>query len=88
MNSYKLLYNESGSCLTPNHLLFGRTLLLPNPSTIDLSFLNPNPIIKPTKLQNIINHFWDRWRKEYLVNLREHQKISSYKKKQANNTTK
>ena len=26
------------------------------------------------KLRNI-NHFWDRWRKEYLINLRECQKI-------------
>ena len=72
--------NESESCLIPNHLLFGRTLLLSNPSTTELSYPNPNPIIKPTKLQNIFNHFWDRWRKEYLVNLREHHKINSYKK--------
>ena len=74
-------YNdESESCLTPNHLLFGRTLLLFNSSTTDLSYPNPNPIIKSTKLQNIINHFWDRWCKEYLVNLREHHKMNSYKK--------
>ena len=72
--------NESESCLMPNHLLFRLSLLLPNPSTTDLSYPNPNPIIKPTKLQNIINHFWDRWRKEYLVNLREHHKINTYKK--------
>ena len=51
-----------------------------NSSTTDLTCPTPNPIIKPTKLQNIINHFWDRWRKEYLVNLREHHKINSYKK--------
>ena len=61
-------------------MLFGRSLLPPNPSTTDLSYPNPNPIIKPTKLQNIINHFWDRWYKEYLVNLREHHKINTYKK--------
>ena len=71
--------DESESCLTPKQLLFGRPLLLSNPSTTDLSYPNPNPITKPTKLQNIINHFWDRWRK-YLVNLREHHKINSYKK--------
>ena len=29
---------------------------------------------------NIINHFWDRWCKEYLVSLREHHKINSYEK--------
>ena len=61
-------------------MLFGRTLLLSNPSTTDLSYPNHNPITKPKKLQYIINHFWDRWRKEYFVNLREHHKINSYKK--------
>ena len=69
--------DESESCLAPNHLLFGRTLLLSNSLTTDLSYPNPNLIIKPTKLLNIINHFWDRWRKEYLVNLQEHHKINS-----------
>ena len=49
--------DESESCLMPNHLLFGRTLLLSNPSATDLSYANPNTIIKPTKLLNIINHF-------------------------------
>ena len=34
-----------------------------------------NEIIPSKKLHNIMNHFWDRWRKEYLVNLRECQKI-------------
>lgn len=28
------------------------------------------------KINNIVTHFWDRWKKEYfVVNLREHQKI-------------
>ena len=61
-------------------MLFGRPLLLSNSSATDLCYPNPNPIIKPTKFQNIINHFWVRWHKEYLVNLREHHKINSYKK--------
>ena len=34
-----------------------------------------NEIISSKKLHNIINHFWDRRRKEYLVNLRECQKV-------------
>ena len=62
INNRPIIYfydEESESCLTPNQLLYGGTLLLPNPSTTDLSYPNPNPIIKPTKLQNIINHSWD-----------------------------
>ena len=57
INSRPITYfynDESESCLTPNHLLFGRTLLLFNSSTRDLSYPNPNTIIKPTKLQNIM----------------------------------
>ena len=32
-------------------------------------------MLLPSKIDNIVNHFWDCWRKEYLVNLREYQKI-------------
>ena len=56
-------------CLTPDRMLFGRSLKL-----FDLD-QGGNEIIQSKKLHNIINHFWDRWRKEYLVNLRECQKI-------------
>ena len=72
--------DESEICLTPNHLLFGRNLLLSNPADNELSYPHSNEFIKPSKLQNIINHFWDRWRKEYLVNLREYHRINCNKK--------
>ena len=32
-------------------------------------------MLVPSKVNNIVNQFWDRWKKEYLVNLREYQKI-------------
>ena len=32
-------------------------------------------MLVPSKINNIVNHFWDRWKQEYLVNLREYQKI-------------
>ena len=32
-------------------------------------------MLLPNKINNIVNHFWNRWNKEYLVNLREYQKI-------------
>ena len=32
-------------------------------------------MLVPSKINNIVNHFWDRWKQEYLLNLREYQKI-------------
>ena len=32
-----------------------------------------------SKINNIVNHFWGRWRKEYQVNLCEYQKIKHSK---------
>ena len=56
-------------CPSPNRMLFGRSLKLLDPDQ------GGNEVIPSKKLHNIINHFWDRWRKEYLVNLRECQKV-------------
>ena len=39
-------------------------------------------MLLPSKINNIVNHFWDRWKKEYLVNLREYQKIKPPNKHQ------
>ena len=57
-------------CLTPNHLLFGRTLTLSNTDMNDINYNTINPILESQKLKNIVNHFWNRWQKEYLCNLR------------------
>ena len=58
-------HKELEDCLSSNLMLFGRSL----------KFLHPgqggNEIIPSKKLNNIINHFWDRWRKEHLVYLRK-----------------
>ena len=61
----ELLNEKLEDCLSPNHMLFGRSLKLFYPDQ------GGNEIILSKKLHNIIYHFWDRWRKEYLVNLRE-----------------
>ena len=53
-------------------MLFGRALRLANSESIEES---NQSIILPKKLNNIVNHFWERWKKEYLINLRENQKI-------------
>ena len=61
--------DSSEVCLSPNHLLFGRNLCHFSPEPCENLSINSN------KLSNIVNHFWDRWRREYVVSLREHQKI-------------
>ena len=64
----RYFHEELEHCLSPNHMLFGRSLKLFDPNQ------EGNEIIPSKKLHNIINRFWNRWRKEYLVNLREYQK--------------
>ena len=61
-------------CLTPNHLLYGRTLTLSNTDMNVINYSITNPILESQKLNNIFNHFWNRWHKEYLCNLRETNK--------------
>ena len=39
-----------------------------------LSDSTPGELITPKKLNNLLSHFWERWRKEYLVNLRKSRK--------------
>ena len=48
-------------------MLFGRSWKSFNPDQ------GGNETIPSKNVHNIINHFWDRWRTEYLVNLRECQ---------------
>ena len=41
-----------------------------------LSDSAPGELITLKKLDNLLSHFWERWRKEYLVNLRESHKTA------------
>ena len=65
VNNQLLTYvypTELETYLTSNHLLFGRTLSFSN--------LEPAPLkLYSSKLSNIINYLWDRWRKEYITSL-------------------
>ena len=36
-----------------------------------------NSTILPKKINDIVNYIWERWKREYLVNLREKQKIKA-----------
>ena len=71
--------DDTEECLTPNHMLFGRKLKMFNPETFEISYTPIDTNIYSRKLNNIINHFWECWRKEYLVNLREYHKVKSTK---------
>ena len=69
------LYEELDSeALTPSHLLYGRRL-----STLPVEITsNENGNLYPKRYRYLVNklkHFWNRWGKEYLVDLRENHKI-------------
>ena len=74
------LYEDSGDiALTPNHLLFGRTLDFENASN-DIAEIPSCEL--PSKLKHvtiILSHFWKRWRDEYLIELREHDRYTRSK---------
>ena len=76
LNNRPLTYYYSDNteqCLTPNHLLFGRTIKLFDPEPINIAHdIN----FHSKKISNIINHFWERWRREYLNMLRDYHKIA------------
>ena len=82
LNNRPLTYyysTELEPCLTPNHLLFGRTVNLFNSDHSEIIHNNVDIVVESRKIINIINHFWTRWHKEYLCNLREHQKLTKVK---------
>ena len=54
--------------LTPNNLLF--IILLATTVVRNLTVFSSTT----DKVNRISNHFWDRWRHEYVVNLRETQR--------------
>ena len=68
--------SEIESCVTPNHLIFGRRLEYVSDNNLPL---NPNASIDfqsfCKKINTTLKHFWSRWTKEYLSELRERQKI-------------
>ena len=64
------------TCLTPDKLLFGGQLLYSSNTTSTI-FTNLTVLANTTdKMNRISNHFWDRWRQEYVINLRQTQETS------------
>ena len=87
INNRPLTYNDEedmDSLLTPSHLFCGRrTLDVPrerepaNPCNLDAE-----DVVRRTRLVNtVIEHFWKRWEREYLLELRENHKILTKKGK-------
>ena len=66
--------DEMENALKPNHLLFGRPLTSISDRNTQIQFRAQNITAQGKKVNRMINHFWDRWRKEYVVNLRETHK--------------
>ena len=52
---------ELETCITQNHLLFGRTLSFSNPEPTPLITESSSIKIYSSKISNIMNHFWNRW---------------------------
>ena len=79
INNASLTYvypNTIKTYLTPNHLLFGRQLLCYS-NTTSAVIRNLTVLSSTTdKINRISNHFWHRWRHEYVVNLCETQRAS------------
>ena len=76
LNSRPLTYVSSEDIeepLTPSHLLGGyRILTLPDPPIPDDQDYSPEGLTRRmSHLSRILQHFWNRWKREYLLELRE-----------------
>ena len=88
LNSRPITYvyeNDVETPLTPSHLFCGRRLLDTNDdddqtSDEDVDVCQEQIAERAKGTERIVNHFWKRWSKEYLLNLREVQKIKEGKK--------
>ena len=67
------LYEEVGESITPNHLLFGRNLNTVWGGCSDLEDENETVDRRADYLKTVLIHFWNRWQKEYLRELREYR---------------
>ena len=72
------VYDEFEEPLTPSHLVIGRRILsMPSKNySIDVPHTQQALSRRPKFLQRILDHFWNRWRAEYLTQLREQHRCS------------
>ena len=62
--------------LNTKSFLIWKTLQLYNPAILPLTYPNTNLLLESSKLNYILIYFWNRWRHEYLTNLRESHNAS------------
>ena len=72
---------ELETYITPNHLLFGRILSFLNLEPAPLITKSSSIKLYSSKISNIINHVWDRRRKEYVTGLRKYRGLQLYLKR-------
>ena len=66
------------TCVTPNHLLYGRRLEQKSLNSNNLdSFKDIDIVVYSKEVEGVLSHFWNRWRTEYLSELREQHKIEA-----------
>lgn len=58
--------------LTPSSLIYGKTVNIE--FVDDKGDRNDDAIIRHKYIVDLLNHFWNRWLNEYVVNLRETHK--------------
>ena len=79
---------EFDKALTPSHLICGRRLeSLPDREVKDVTEenLDRNLLLKRQEfIAKLLNHWWNRWNHEYLVDLRESHNLATEEVRQAN----
>ena len=88
LNSRPLTYlyaNDTDTPITPSHLFCGRRLLDQHEDTgkddVSIPKMNRKKVVATaTKEGEAVAHFWKRWHREYLIDLRETHKLSKTKK--------
>lgn len=82
LNSRPLTYQSANpqddTPLTPNHFLIGQVGGVFAPQTLDTSDFNPRK--RWRRVQELIRHFWNRWRKEWLPALSRRKKWHQQKR--------
>ena len=83
LNSRPLIYvyADQDGLLTPSHLVLGKRLLtIPAQKEFDTEYEGRNELLKEDMyLRNVFQHFWKRWKLEYLTQLREQHRHSKKK---------